>query len=138
MGVGQDHILSKGHLCTGSTKYTAGEAVVSSGDGTKIARATSAAAKLRGVVQENVDAAKVTTGKAVAGVAMLGIVRALAGAQVNVDDRVTNDTTARFVPVATSVGAKEFAGIALTGASGAGEYFDLLLVPAGSVNTAVS
>jgi len=138
MGVGADHVLTKGHLATGATAYKAGEAVVSSGDGTKVARATSAGAKLRGVCQENLDTNRLASGKAVVGVNILGICRALAGGAIAVDDRVTNDTTARFVTVNAAVGSKECAGIALTAATGAGVYFDLLLTPYGSVNTAVS
>jgi hypothetical protein len=138
MGVGQDHVLSKGHLATGSTAYAFGELLVASGDGTKCARATSAGAKIRGVCMENVDATKVTTGKVVLGVNMIGITRVLSGAAVAVDDRLTNDTTARAVPVASTVGSKESFGVALTAATAAGQYIDVLLTPYASVNTAAS
>jgi hypothetical protein len=138
MGVGPNYVLNKGHVATGSTAYAFGELVVASGDGTKCARATSAGAKIRGVCQESVDAAKVTTGKVVLNVAMLGIVRVLAGDAVAVEARVTNDTTARAVAVAATVGAKESFGVALTAATEAGQFIDVLLTPYESVNTAVS
>lgn len=138
MGVGANYVLAKGHVATGSTAYKAGELVVASGDGTKCARATSAGAKIRGVCKENVDVAKVLTGKVVVGVDMLGIARVLSGGSVTVEDRLTNDTTARAVPVAAAVGNKESFGIALTGATGAGQWIDVLLTPYAAVNTAVS
>src|SRR4051812_7095959 len=99
MGVGGNYVLNKGFVVTGSTALAFGELAVQSGDGTKIARATSAGAKCVGAIQENVDAAKVTTGKVVANVAVMGIVRVLAGAAVAVGDRLTNDVTARAVTV---------------------------------------
>jgi len=138
MGVGANYVLSKGHVATGATAYVMGELVVASGDGTKCARATGAGAKVRGVCAENVDVAKVLTGKVVLGVHMIGIARVLAGAAIAVEDRLTNDATARAVPVAAAVGAKEQFGVALTAASAAGQYVDVLLTPYESVNTAVS
>jgi hypothetical protein len=138
MGVGPNYVLDKGLVATGSTAYTQGELVVQSGDGTKSARATSAGAKCIGVNMENVDAAKVTTGKVVHDVRILGIARVLVGAAVAVGDRLTNDTTARAVPVAGTVGAKESCGVALTAASAAGQYIDMLLTPFAVVNTATS
>jgi hypothetical protein len=138
MGVGPNYVLDKGHLATGSSAYTFGELCTSSGDGTKCARATVAGSKVRGVVQENVDAAKVTTGKVVVNLRLLGISRVLAGAAIAVDDRLTNDATARAVPVAGTVGAKECCGVALTAATAAGQYVDMLLLPYSVVNTAVS
>lgn len=138
MGVGADHVLSKGHLATGATAYKAGELVVAQGDGTKVARATAAGAKCRGVCMENLDTNRLGSGKAVIGVAMIGIARVLAGAAVAVDDRLTNDGTARAVTVNTAVGSKESFGIAMTAATGAGVWIDVLLTPYASVNTAVS
>jgi len=138
MGVGPNYVLNKGHVATGSTALAFGELAVSSGDGTKMARATVAGSKIRGVIQENVDAAKVTTGKVVVNLAMMGIARVLSGGVIAVDDRLTNDATARAVTVAAAVGAKESFGIALTAATGAGQFVDVLLTPYGSVNTAVS
>jgi hypothetical protein len=138
MGVGPNYVLDKGHLATGSTAYAFGELCTSSGDGTKCARATSAGSKIRGVCQETVDVAKITTGKVVVNLRMLGISRVLAGAACAVDDRLTNDTTARAVPVAGTVGAKECFGVALTAATAAGQFIDVLLLPYSVVNTAVS
>ena len=134
MGVGPNYVLDKGHVATGSTAYKMGELVVAKGDGTKCARATSGGAKVRGVCQESVDVAKVLTGKVVLDVRMLGIARVLAGAAVAVDDFVTNDTTARAVPkTKAAAGAQpgNVFGIALTAATAAGQYIDVLLIPGG-------
>src|SRR4051794_35314412 len=122
MGVGPNYVLDKGHVATGATAYKSGELVIAQGDGTKVARATSAGAKVRGVCQEDIDATKVTTGKAVINVRMLSIARVLAGGAVAVDDRLTNDTTARAVPVAATVGRLETFGVALTAATAAGQF----------------
>jgi hypothetical protein len=126
MGVGADHILSKGHLATGSTAYKLGELVVASGDGTKCARATTANSVVRGVCGENLDTNRLGSGKAVIQVNMLGISRVLAGAAVSVDAYVTNDATARAV---TATAGQNVLGKALTAATAAGQYIDVLLTP---------
>jgi len=126
MGVGADHILSKGHLATGSTAYKLGELVVASGDGTKCARATTANSVVRGVCGENLDTNRLGSGKAVIQVNMLGISRVLAGAAVAVDALVANDTTARAI---TATSGQNVFGKALTAASAAGQYIDVLLTP---------
>jgi hypothetical protein len=138
MGVGPNYVLDKGFVATGSTAYAQGELVTASGDGTKCARATGAGARVLGVCQESVDATRVTTGKVVLDVRLLGISRVLAGAAVAVGDRVTNDATARAVAVAASLGLKESFGVALTASTAAGQFIDVLLTPAATVNTAVS
>src|SRR3954451_18366998 len=112
MGIGPQYILDKGHVATGATAYTFGELVVSNGDGTKCARATGAASVIRGVCMETLDVAKLTTGKAVIDIRMLGIARVLAGAAVAVDAKLTNDATCRAV-TGGAAGTPSF-GIALT------------------------
>jgi hypothetical protein len=130
MGVGPNYVLDKGFVATGSAAYTMGELVTLSGDGTKAARATSAGALCIGVCQENVDAAKVTTGKVVFDVRLLGIARVLSGAAVAVGDRLANDATARAVASAPAAGVNaNVFGVALTAATGAGQYIDVLLTP---------
>lgn len=134
MGVGPNYVLDKGHVAVGSAAYKAGELVVASGDGTKCARATTANAKIRGVCMENVDAAKVLTGKVVLDVRLLGIARVLAGAAVAVDDYLANDATARAVPKVKAIAGAQpgnVFGVALTAATAAGQYIDVLLTPGG-------
>jgi hypothetical protein len=127
MGVGPQYVLDKGFVLTGSTAYKFGECVVINGDGTKCARATSAAALVLGVSQENIDAAKLTTGKVVHPIRLLGISRVLTGGAVAVGAKVTNDTSARAV-TGGAAGTHSF-GIALTASTGAGQYIDVLLTP---------
>jgi hypothetical protein len=132
MGVGPNYVLDKGFVATGSTAYAQGECVNLSGDGTKCARATGAGSLVIGVCQENVDATRVTTGKVVVDVRLLGITRVLAGAAVAVGSRVGNDATCRAVTVAPAAGANApFFGVALTASTGAGQFIDVLLVPGG-------
>jgi hypothetical protein len=127
MGVGGNYVLNKGFLATGATAYKFGECVVQSGDGTKVARATSAAAAVVFVVQEDLDTTRLATGKAFVNVALQGIVRCLSGAAVAVGNKVANDATARAV-AGGAAGTSSF-GIALTATTGAGQYFDCLLTP---------
>jgi hypothetical protein len=130
---GPDHILDKGFVCTGSAAYAFGEAVVQGSTNTSCARATSAGSLVLGVCQENVDAVKVTTGKASAGVRILGITRCIAGGAVARGARVTNDTNARAVAVTRAAAGAQPAnvfGVALSPASQAGDTFDVLLTPA--------
>jgi hypothetical protein len=127
MGVGPNYVLDKGLVSTGAVAYALGELVVPSGDGTKSARATSAGALVVFVNMENCDAWRVQTGKAVLGTRILGIARVLAGAAVAVGAKLTNDTTARAV-AGGAAGTPSF-GIALTAATAAGQYIDVLLTP---------
>ncbi len=127
MGVGPNYVLDKGLVATGATAYAYGECVVPSGDGTKSARATSAGAATVFINQENCDASRITTGKAVLDTRFLGIARVLAGAAIAVGAKVTNDVTARAV-TGGAAGTPSF-GIALTAASAAGQYVDVLLTP---------
>jgi hypothetical protein len=135
MGVGPNYVLNKGMLAQGTSAYTFGELVIDGSVEQSVARATSAGADVSGVVQETVDATRVTTGKVFVNVAYLGMVRVLTGAAVAKRDRLTNDTSARAVPSArTAAGSqpKQVFGIALTAATGANQYIDVLLTPGGS------
>lgn len=129
MGVGPNYVLDKGFLAKdGAVAYKAGEVVAQTADGIGIIRATTAdAPRTVGIVQENIDANKVGTGKAVLGVRLLGISRAIAGGAIAVGDPLTNDTSARVVKQ-TTAGGPAFAK-ALTPATAAGDMIDVLLTP---------
>jgi len=135
MGSGPNYVLDKGYIATGSTAYALGEAVVQATtnfSGDSVARATSAAADVLGVCQETIDANKVATGKAVIDIRLLGITRMIAGAAVAMGDRVTNDASARAVPVARAAAGAQPArvfGRALNAATAAGQHIDVLLTP---------
>lgn len=130
MGVGPNYVLDKGFVATGSTAYALGELVNLTGDGTKVVRATGAGSLCIGVCYENCDATRVLTGKVVLEVRLLGIARVLVGAAVAVGARVGNDATARAVTVAPGVGVNApFFGVALTAASAAGQFIDVLMTP---------
>ena len=131
MGVGPNYLLSKGMLAQGSTAYQFGEVVVLGTVEQSVARATSAgAAGLCGIVMEDVDAARIQTGKVFIGVCYLGIHRAIAGAPITKGAKLTNDTSARVVTQAGAAGAgTPVLGIALTAAAAAGDHIDVLLTP---------
>lgn len=127
MGVGPNYMLAKGMLAQGSTAYAFGEFVTPGSAGQSVTRATAANAPLAFVCQEDVDAAKVTTGKVVVGCAFHGIVRVICGAAVTKGAKITNNASARGIVQVTSGGVVH--GIALTATANAGEHFDMLLTP---------
>jgi hypothetical protein len=133
MGSGPNYVLDKGYRATGATAYKSGELLIASGTGIDCARATSAAAlEVLGVCQEDVDVAKVNTGKVIVDTRLLGIARVLSGAAVAVGDRLQNDTTARAITLtqaAAGAQPKRSFGKALTAATAAGQYIDVLLTP---------
>jgi len=130
--MGPNFILDKGFLVTGATAYARGECVVLTTDGTTIARATTANSRCIGVVMEDMEVAKVTTGKAEIGIRILGIARVLAAGAVAVNDRVANDATCRVVTkTQTAAGSQPtpVVGTAMTAATQAGDFVDVLLTP---------
>jgi hypothetical protein len=131
-----NYVTDKGYLATGATAYLFGELVVVSGAaGTSCARATSAGASILGVCQEDLDTARLATGKAVIGVRLLGIARVLAGVNnITYGAALTNDVTARAVIQAGAVGsgAPTF-GRALQPSANVGDQIDVLLTPFGTM-----
>jgi|SRR5690606_31602169 len=137
MGVGPNYVLDKGYKVEGSSAIKLGEVAVPGTGEQSAVRATSASDTTAplGVFQEDVDAARVTTGKVVANVRMLGITRAIAGAAITKGARLTNDTSARVVSVTRAAAGDQpvaVLGIALTAASTAGDHIDVLLTPGAS------
>lgn len=147
MGVGPNFVLDKPFLATGATAYARAEiAKVQVGSGTfaavgnAIARATTAttnavAGELLVVVMEDLDTTRLATAKAVLNCRVLGIARVKAGAAVTALTYVTNDATARAVSVTKAAAGAvpiQVLGIALTGATAAGQEIDVLLTPGAS------
>lgn len=131
MAVGPNYVLDKGYLVQGVTAIVNGELAV---DGTvdQSAIRSGVNGDVTGVFQESVDAVRVTTGKVIANVRLLGIANVLAGAAVAKGDRVKADATARAissVQVAAGLQPAKVFGRALNAASGAGVYFTVLLTP---------
>jgi hypothetical protein len=126
MGVGPNYGLDKGLLVQGSAAVVFGTAYQG---GTVTQSATPHTATNQrsiGVAQENVDAAKVATGKVFANFRILGISRVRAGAAVSQYARVSPDASGRAI---TSVASSIPLGIALTAAGAAEEHLDVLLTP---------
>jgi len=136
MGVGPNYGLNKGMLAQGSAAYAAGELLVSGSVEQSVARATSTLTLVPlGVCTDDVDVAKILTGKVFVGTALTGIVRVKCGAAVTKDARITNDGSARGiirVRAAAGVQPQPIFGIALTATNNANEFFDMLLTPGGT------
>jgi hypothetical protein len=130
--MGPNYILDKGFLTTGATAYARGEMVILTTDGTTIARATTANSRCIGVVMEDLEVAKVSTGKAVIDIRIMGIARCLVSGAVALNDRVANDVNARLVTKAqTAAGSQPtpVIGTALQASTTAGDMIDVLLTP---------
>jgi hypothetical protein len=133
---GANYILSKGFLATGgSVAYTAGELVKLATGSTlqpaQVVKTSSQGETLIGVVMEDLDAAKVATGKATVGVQIMGIAKVILGtaASVVLGSPLTTGTTAKAELAAS--GDRVF-GINLTaGTLADGDIIDVLLTPDG-------
>lgn len=87
-----------------------------------------AAPGFAGICQEDLDVTRLATGKAIIGVRVIGISRAIAGAAIAKDALLVNDTSARVVTQGGAAGTPVL-GIALTAATNAGDHIDVLLTP---------
>jgi hypothetical protein len=126
MGVGPNYGLDKGLLVQGSAAVVFGT-LYQGGTVTQSATPhTATNQRSIGVAQENIDAAKVATGKVFADFRLLGISRVRAGAAVAMYARVAPDATGRAITATT--GAIPV-GIALTASAAAEEHLDVLLTP---------
>lgn len=126
MGAGPNFVLDKGYLAQGSAAYAYGQPV---GYGTveqSCMAITVANTLIAGVCQENVDAAKVATGKVFVNVRKMGIARVLIGASVAKGDPLTVDATGRFITQVTAGG--KFFAIAEAAGTTAGQLVEAVLV----------
>src|SRR6476659_4053623 len=126
MGTGPNYGLNKGLLVQGSAAVVFGTAYQAGTVEQSATPHTATNQRSIGVAQENVDAAKVTTGKVYANFALTGIVRMRAGAAVAKMARVSPDASGRASTTATS----SFSiGIGLSAAANAEDHIDVLLTP---------
>jgi tetrahydrodipicolinate N-succinyltransferase len=126
MGIGPNYVLDKGLLVQGSAAVVFGTLYQM---GTAVQTATPHTATNQrsiGVAMENIDAARVATGKVFADFRILGIARVRAGAAVAAGSRVSPDATGRAI---VSAAASIPVGIAMTAAGAAEEHIDVLLTP---------
>lgn len=130
MGVGMNYGLNKGFLAQGATAYAFGEGVVFGTVEQSVIRATTAlvAPGFFGICTEDLDTVRLGYGRAIIGVAITGLVRAQAGAAITKGAILVNDTTARLVTQA-GVAGTPVVGIAMTAATAAGDFIDVLLTP---------
>lgn len=126
-------VLDKGYLATGVAAYTLGMAVVLQSNGKSVAPAAADAVGVVMACMEDIDAAKVATGKAVINCRMMGIARVQLGAvpgAVVVGSRLRTDAAAKYIlaPAGTTFNV---VGVALQ-AGVANDYIDaLVVVPSG-------
>src|SRR5688500_5136501 len=116
---GANYVLSKGFLMTGSAAVVMGTAAKLVAGTTlqpaQVIVATAADGDLIGVFQEDMDAAKVTTGKAIVGVQLMGIAKCVASAAVALGAYVTATTGGKMVTTTTA--GDEVVGKALSTAA---------------------
>ena len=126
MGAGPNPMLTKGYLAEGSNAYAYGEILIPGTGVQATARSTSAgSASNFGVCQENVDAAKVATGKVVVNVCRMGLVRVKTGGSFSKGAKLTNDTNACAVAAAAKA---SFFAIAEEASTGSGQYVEAFLL----------
>lgn len=135
--IGGNYVLSKGFLATGgSVAYKRGDIVKFATGSTlqpmQVALSSASNDAIAGVCQEDLDAAKVATGKAYVGVAIMGIIECVfgGGTAIAMGDRVmpgTSGTAKQAVKAATT--GNSVLGVAMSVPSAQGDYFSVLLTP---------
>lgn len=128
--MGPNDILSKGFVADAAIGlYRA----VRQTDIEHVTLATTAGEQVLGICQEEIDADDVANGRVVA-VRLMGISRGIAGAAVGLKARLVVDATGRLVPAAPAAGANaNVVGIAMTAATAADQWIDVLLTPGASI-----
>lgn len=123
-----NYVLDKGYIVEGSAAAVAYRFV---GFGTTETTCdltpTANTAIVLGVIMENIDVAKVLTGKATADVRILGIAPVTASAAITVGAPVRADADGR---ASAAVSTNQIVGLALQAAGAAGDIINVLLTPA--------
>jgi hypothetical protein len=123
-------VLDKGYIVEGTAAAVAFRFVAMGATETACDLTPTAGQLVLGVIMENIDAAKVTTGKATANVRVLGIAPVTASAAITLGAEVATGTDGRAATAATT---NRVAGVALQAAAAAGDIINVLLTPAGRV-----
>jgi len=133
MGHGADYGLDKGWkvLSTYNSSAAAGVLAfrvvkIAAGDTIDIQTASNAACL--GVVQENIDAAKVATGKAVAAVRLQGVSKCVAGAGITQGAEVMATAAGKVITAATT--GNKVLGRAMETVTTDGDIVHVELIPA--------
>jgi hypothetical protein len=135
---GMNYVLAKSFLITGSTAVFRGQllklAAASTLQPAQAAVCTAITDRPIGVLLEDLDVGKVTTGKAYAAVLVAGIAQVVAGAAVNLGDKVSTNAGSAGPPdtrgqTITSASTSIPFGVALTAAAAQGDYISVLLTP---------
>ena len=126
MGLGPNYVLDKGLLVQGSAAVVAGTAYQLGTVDQSATPHTATNQRSIGVALENVDAAKVATGKVFAAFRILGIARMLCGAGVTRNGRVSPDAAGKVI---NSAASSIPIGIALSTTTASDQWVEVLLTP---------
>jgi len=126
MGAGPNAIADKAYLATGVAAYVYGQCVTYGTPQQSCAPISVANTYVLGVCQENIDAARVTTGKAFISIRPFGFARALSGAAFAKGDPLTVDASGRFITQVTAGG--KFFAVAEELASAAAQLVEVRLL----------
>lgn len=128
---GPNEVLDKGFVATGSNAYEFGQ-LVTLVDSESVVGSGAGAGSI-GVCQEDLDADKVTTGRAVVNVRLMGISRVIAGTGgLALGDGVVSDANGHGVAATGTAGTLVAANGVCIRPAAAGEQADVLLVPGGA------
>lgn len=137
-GTGGAYVLSKGFLVLSTYNSSAAAGVLANrcvtfGAGGTIDLNTAATGHNLGVVMENIDQAKVATGKAVAQVAMLGIVpvKVTTAASIVNGSRLMPTTGGGVILAATAASFVCGIAVGITGTIADGDIIQMMLLPGG-------
>lgn len=97
MAAGPNFVLDKGYLAQGTAAYALGQGVKYGTAEQSVTPVTAANDILAGICQENIDATRVTTGKAVINVRKMGISLVLSGAAFAKGDPLTVNNVGKFI-----------------------------------------
>jgi hypothetical protein len=135
---GMNYVLAKSFLATGTAALIRGQLVKATAGSTlqpaQVGVCTAITDRPIGVVLEDLDAAKVATGKAYVSVLVLGIAQVVAGAAVSLGDKVSTNAGSAGPPdtrgqTITSASTSIPYGIAMGPAAAQGDYISVLLMP---------
>jgi len=123
-----NYVLDKGYVLSNGGAAQSIYRFMELVDQNSVKQQDTAGALSVGVVQQRVDAEHSATGNVQVDVRILGITKVEASAAIALMAEVTSAADGRAVTAAT---AQRVLGVALSPAAGAGEWIDVLLVPAG-------
>jgi hypothetical protein len=128
---GPSYVLNKGFKVDSAATNVVFGRFAKLGSGNEIVTTAGAGDLAIGVYTETLDTAKVSTGKATVGIAIMGLVRCMAGAAITRGTRVKSDANGKAI--ACTAALENALGVAMTPASADGDLIDIILTPGNQV-----